>query len=477
MMKPSLRNPLAWLLAFFISLVLFYLSFYSYQLSWIAKPEEFITSMPSNFKHWTDKASKALSKNDQHYIENNFILVNTAKDQAIIEEDAGSSVPKTIAITDRAKLAKLFRWLDSNKHLYRLAVCDLQFVDSGKVRNSAENMALESAIHGLLRSRSPQIIFAGEYDDVKYKPSIFPDINASGMVGNTAYNVFEKEDFLDYSLLTHEGHVKSLPLLLYEKVGADANNSIPETERQFKNGWFGTIWQKTAHGKKYIWNNFVPEIYFGQEDMEDIEKFHSYETNDSVMHSTTMIRLGSAVGEDFALEAMCQIKGKTISGKSRKPIIFIGSFSGYSDTHSTLFGQTAGSLILLNIFHTLDTCKDNVKTFYLLFLFTMLFLISVDVVFQGPKFTRKLFFILSLAFFGLPLLILMSLGAINNYFKRMLQAAIHWIKEESHYFVLLLTGIIANLVFDRLINCIILAFLVFITDKLFQFAEDPGKAK
>lgn len=470
-MKPSFKNPLTWLLSILITILLFILSFFSFQLSWIAKPEEFITAMPTNVKHWTEKVLKITKKNNDHYIEDNFILINTSYDQEIIEKESGKTFPKKIVITDRGKLASLFKWLSDNPHLYKMAVCDVQFTDKGIDSIDRE---LESSIHTLLQSSSPNIIFAGESVESGFKPSIFNDINTSGLFGNTYYNNIENEGFVDYTLLKNE-HIKSLPLLLYEKTHPAIANNSENAEEGFSKGFGGTIFRRNEHRKEFIWNDFTPEIYFDQEHLEEIENFKSYEMVQIPAQSTTMLRLGTSVLDSFSLEVMCELKAKN----NNKPIILVGSFSGISDTHKTMFGQTSGSLILLNIFHQLDTGKTDVKLSYLLFLFTVLFLISVDVVFQGTIFTKKLFFIISLLLFGLPILLLLTLGTVSAYFKKMSAAAIHWVKEESHFIVLLIAGMIANTFFDRLINFILLAFTVFIIDKLFEFAipESSGNKK
>ncbi|HMU11146.1 MAG TPA: hypothetical protein PKC54_14140 [Ferruginibacter sp.] len=460
--KNPFKQPSLWALVFLISFFLLWLSLYAFRLSWLTKPEESVVKISTGFKKFVNEHIFPGSIYDRDFIADNFILINTTEDAGLAassKDDGGA--PVITAITNRGKLAELFKWLVENDSLYKMVVCDLAFTDPSF--NSAEDSALGKYINLLMQKDNPKIIFGGLYDEEhrKFEQSVFKDINENpGFTANTKYNM-RGYGFIEYTLSAENNTVKSLPLSLYEKV----NNCTAADGRIFKMGSYvgtmGLLKLKTpGKNTQRVWNTFAPEIIF---DAEAIDSLGTYENASGKQADIPCrVRLGTAVEDEVCLPYLCS--------RNKEKIIFIGAFGGgHNDTHETLYGQTDGSIILLNIYYSLTSGKNRLKVLFLVVLFVIYFLVAVDIVFTGylhPVF-YKVTNILFLLF--IPRLLLDGLGLISPGFKMAAKDYEKWVMAKSHYFILLLTAVIANVFFNRIINIIIIAFAVLILHKLIKY--------
>ncbi|GAB2809086.1 hypothetical protein GCM10027043_05350 [Ferruginibacter profundus] len=396
---------------------------------------------------------------DEDFISKNFILINTTEDAGLARIPAKDEGAAGItSITDRGKLAELFKWLVENDSLYKIAVCDLKFSDSSIV-GSADS-TLQKYIKLLLRKEKPKIIFAGQFEGNAFEKSIFEDINQNpGLTGNTHYTN-RGGGFIEYTLSSNNNTVKSLPLLLYEKVNGNYVSDGRLLKIGDREGPMGLIKLNKPDGHfERVWNTFTPEILFDNESIDSLVTFENSVMREGKLPSK--IRLGTAAEEGY-LSYLCS--------SNRQKIIFIGAFGGgHNDTHETLYGQTDGSVILLNIYYSLATGKNSIKGFFLLFLFFIFFLIAIDIVFTG-YFNNIFYYIVCITLLlGIPKILLDALGLISGVFKTASKEYVKWLKEESRYFILIITAIIANVFFNRIINIVIIALAILILHKLFRY--------
>jgi hypothetical protein len=459
--NPFLRYPF-WVMVIFITLLLCWISLYAFRLSWLTKPEEKVVQATSEVKKFINENIFSGNNGDKDFIQNHFILINTTEDAGLAQAPPeGLGAPSITSITDRAKLAKLFKWLAENDSLYKIAVCDLTFYDAAL--NEKDDSILRKYINLLLRKEKSKIIFAGQFDEngKNSGKSVFEDIDKNtALLGNTHYTD-RGGGFIEYTLATNKNTIKSLPLLLYENTHNIYTTDGRIFNRGDREGPMGLIKLKDKDGESYrVWNNFTPEILF---DAEAIDTLPSFENSKlPIDEIPCKIRLGTAAAEGEYLSILCS--------NNKEKIIFIGAFGGgHNDRHETLYGQADGSVILLNIYYSLATGKNIVSWLFLLFLFAVFFVLSIDIVFNG--YLHNLFFYIVSIFLllGIPKILLDGLGMISVGFKIASKEYTKWVKDESHYFILILVAIIANVFFNRIINIVIIAIAVFILYKLFKY--------
>ena len=458
-MNSSLKSGKRWFLAFCLATLFLLISMNSFQLSWLAQPEKSLIQKSAKIKKYVYGHLFKDEFYSNRFIEKIFLFIDTSQDYDLAEVPAEDSINESTPITNRLQLSRLFNWLseDSIKKPYQYVICDITFTEKGI--NRADDDSLRKSIIKLLKAKNPRIIFAGEYDEKnQFSKSIFDELNNSAITGNTNYASKEEVDFLDYTLATNELKVKSLPLLLYEKTHKTQATDGRLLKVEDLEGAMGLL---QLNGTTLVWNNFVPEMIFSNDDIKNLTSFEA--TNDTNYKNIAKMRLGRAVDSNcFLLDQFC--------AKEKNRIIFIGAFGeGHTDKHETLYGQTDGGVILINIYHSLLDQHGYLNIMFFIILFVLFFLIAADIVF--PEFLERFLTLISYAVFFLwiPKLILDGLSTISPLFKKPAEDFAHWVKEERHYFVLIIVTLIANLWFDKVINIMVLLLVVFIVHKVFKY--------
>lgn len=446
-------KPALWLLAFFIACLLTFFSLFSFRFSFLVKPEEALVNLSTKWKKYL--------VTDTGFIEKNFVLINTAYDISLSKSPfLADSLVTTI--TDRKKLALLFRWLLENNGLYSAIVCDIRF-EAASVDKPADD-SLRKYIDLLLNDE--KILFAGSFDTRhnQYETSFFKSINSQPLpgkpvhLGNTDYRFDDHNGFLEYALSDKDGEVRSIPLLLYERI----YNASVETK------FMGLIKLNSDNGNKLVWNDFVPEILYNN---ADFEKIIAFESTDGSNPNAAKVMLSSVnnMSEANPLYVL-------LSDTSKKKIVFIGSLGPeHKDKHNTIYGQTDGTAILVNIYHNIISGVNSFSFLFLFFLLTVFFLISINIVFHG--FLSHSFYLISfwLSLIFIPKYLFDALGMIIPGFKIAAEDINKWVKQESHYFILLVTALFSNIFFNKVINIIVISFFVFILYKLFKYLYNAKK--
>ena len=229
-----------------------------------------------------------------------YLFINTAYDQVLIQAETEYGDTGTIAIADRYMLAKLFDKMAEfdNKHQYIL--CDL-FFDHSSGADSFLNNSLK---------KIKKIIAPTEYDK-KRKQLIELKINIQAA----------QADYITYEglvskvrLYAEDSRSKTLPLRMYE----DCKNIKVRTKAL---GMF--------YDGDYIPRSVYPRYFFDTETIKEHEM--------PLKQVVDILYINSKAFYESALQ-----------GK----IIIIGNFT--SDRHNTFVGPMPGSLVLLNTYLTLQ---------------------------------------------------------------------------------------------------------------------------
>ncbi|HEV7781575.1 MAG TPA: hypothetical protein VGO58_09925 [Chitinophagaceae bacterium] len=121
------------------------------------------------------------------------------------------------AIPDLRKITRLFQWLSAHPDEYNVVVCDLLFDRMPKTKET--DSLLGHLVNMLQHGPETKIIFAGLYDsyEKRFPPSYFsgniPDIHKGAVNEELTSNHFFK-----YRLSYDHGKVKTLPLLMLERI-------------------------------------------------------------------------------------------------------------------------------------------------------------------------------------------------------------------------------------------------------------------
>jgi hypothetical protein len=141
-----------------------------------------------------------------------------------------------------------------------------------------------------------------------------------------------------------------------------------------------------------------------------------------------------------------------LKNASKKKNILIGSFDQKSpDIHKTLYGEMNGPTILLNIYYDLLRGQNDVKCWYIVMVFVCFFLIFFRIARQWHNPYNGRYFI-----------------------KR---AFGYFFIEEFQYIILVIMTLIANIVFHKVTNLIILAISLHIADKIVKLYNEHIKKK
>jgi len=252
-----------------------------------------------------------------------FIFINTAYDKQLVNIYDEKTGPGNRAITDRKKLAEFFKILNQKPDNHKYVICDILFKDT-----SDFDTLLEKEL-----KRLPNVIIAYDLDE-----NGNPDIITPFAKLNKGLATYRPEEgvLLRFNLQDNDIH-KSLPLVMYEQ--------LHHTKLKHK----GFLYWLNDH---IIFHNFILNLRIRDYDLFERKEEERYQ----------IVNLGYLLGSpgpNLEESILSYVKNK---------IIIIGDFVE-QDIHATIYGDMAGSLILLNAYLALVN-KDNVITIpFLLFLF------------------------------------------------------------------------------------------------------------
>jgi len=254
----------------------------------------------------------------------NYLFINTAYDNQLTDkyDDSGVIPLGNEPITDRVKLGKLFKILESSPS-YKHIICDIFFEFS-----TDNDSLLRQSITNLSRITIPyQLSSSGDI-----VAPIFDSVSR-GLATIETLN----DTFLKYSL-TYQDSLHSIPLVVYE--------SLYNTK--YEPGWlFGKL------GSYRIVDYFIPEYRIRNYDLL-IDK------------SYTLVSLGD----------LLILGDKNILELANNRLIVIGDFTEY-DIVDTPTGEIAGPLLITNVLISLEKGDVYLTMNFMLFIFVSYFLLSL----------------------------------------------------------------------------------------------------
>jgi hypothetical protein len=306
-----------------------------------------------------------------------FIFINIAYDKQLVDKlDTNGFVMGKQAITDRTKLAKFLAILGQKPKNHRFIIMDIFLADSvatDSIHPISPDVLLQESI-----PKNPNLLISTHLqENGKPEKQIF---NAN--YGIADY-ITANDKFFKYQLIFNDT-LKSVPLKMYEYLH----------QTKVKKGWlFNEL------NGQWILSIFILDFKIRNYDLFQAKERYKMDNLENI--------LSGAMTEEDILNYV----------KDR--IIVIGDFETKEDTHQTIYGETAGPLILLNAYLALKNGDNIVKVSFLIFLFVAYFLVSFLVFYpqnrlkswlekQFPRSTQQILIeVLSFVF----LLILISLAS------------------------------------------------------------------
>lgn len=413
---------------------------YAIYFPWMLHEQDIIVSSTAykKYKNEHNDASKTLFKQG---IARDFLLIDISNDpDTLCDSDKASKLglatdqgsvahSPCYSIPNVKKLTLLFKWLYQNRNKYNLVVCDVIF---DKMQWTKDNDTLLRYIQEIVKDTgADKIIFSSIYD---LNNERFDSASFSGVLPDYAKGAVNEELtdnlFFKYKLSYRKGAIKSLPLLMLEKI-----DSITVSQ-----GYLGfNKYHKPGTSGIIAANDFIPEMYFTNEDIDLLKTPDNFSPGGATDTAIGKIELWQALlkfndTENYYLEKILNTTGP------RKRNIFIGSFNhSNTDVHKTLYGDMDGGTILLNIYYNLVLQANQVTLGYNLFVWAWFYLIFLIILIHPENIYKGKFLALRV-FFNL-------------------------IIEESHHLLLLLMTILSSLWFNKATNIIVMAFFLLVLSK------------
>ncbi len=331
---------------------------------------------------------------------------------------------------DLKKITELFKWLANNQDKYNVVVCDL-LIDTLPVNNATDTLL--GCILNIIQQNPGKILFASLYDKNIDRFIASPFSNHIP----PAYKGVVNEDLTDNYLLKYElsyqnCRVKSLPLLMLEKINHyNIQPYIPGFDKYISND--GT--PITAA------NLFIPEMLLLNDDIDSIRTAGSYDgsTLDSMAGKIQLWQTLATFNNspNYSLQEVLRTKS------TNKRNIFIGAFNhSHSDVHKTIYENMDGSIILLNIYYNLLLNSNKISTCYILFVLLFFYLIF------------------------LKILVWRTLSYKSRYI--VLNMVLYFVYNNIQYLLLLAMTLFSSTLFNKAVNSIILFTALFIVDNILQ---------
>jgi hypothetical protein len=245
------------------------------------------------------------------------MFIDVSRSNAIVIDNYGTHV-----IADRAKLDTLFQLLHRNINPDQIIVCDLYFDIS-----SAQDSSLQASMEGF-----PNLLSTVK---TNWHGDITPNVLKAGTSATTGFQRI-RSPFLIFSNslykfhLTDEKNIKTLPLLMYERVN-NTSTSCWGNALKINNDWY----------------------------------FNTVQINEQLGRTVT-----KAVYEDQVIpiqqviSAAKQNQNDEVAQLRYKKFIVIGDFE--EDVHQTTFGQKPGPMIIFDVFLSLQQKENMISAGWLL---------------------------------------------------------------------------------------------------------------
>lgn len=303
------------------SLVLVLLTLVLLEMNFTYGDEKFVIK-------WSTVIKKVVLGIDNKPSRDRLLFINTSYDNMLIDKtDTDGFTIGNQVITDREKLSRLFEIIRKSKSSHKYIICDIFFKDVSP---------FDSVLYDNMKHVNNAIIPYHYGEDGTIEKPIF-DINK----GFSDYNVIEGA-FLKYSLMQSDT-IHSLPLKMY----TDIYNA------EYKNS--GLI--SRMNGKPSF-NTIIIDF-----------KVRDYDIREEFSENTyPYVNLGEFV----------ELPDSVVSETMKNRIVVIGNFQD-RDIHQTIIGPMHGGMILLNVFLSLENSENIIKPLFLIILFAVYFLISLDI--------------------------------------------------------------------------------------------------
>ncbi|MDM8550057.1 CHASE2 domain-containing protein [Desulfobacterales bacterium HSG2] len=293
--------------------------------------EMFLIQMTSGVKRLILGLEEKPDKND-------FLFVNVAYDRKLIEKRKNGIFSGNQDITDRAKLAQFFRVLSQRPDNHRFILCDIFFRDP----SPDDRMLLTE-----MRKMRHILIPYHKTAPGRWEFPIFDGIESGAADYTTADT---KGTFLKFAL-TGEDMRKTIPLRMYERL-----HSATFRKKGFLYLMNGKLSLNSVILDFRIRNSHLNEGgYYG----------------DFCMNLWELLSLPDAVLHEL----------------TKDRIIVIGDLKE-RDMHETVFGETAGTLILLNAYLSLVNKENIVSAPLIMVLFGVCLLLSFHI-FSGKTLEER----------------------------------------------------------------------------------------
>jgi hypothetical protein len=280
---------------------------------------------------WASKIKRTILHIDEDPSAKEYLFVNLGYDKELIASD---EVLGKEVITDRAQLASFLNLLKRNNKAYKFALCDVYLTG-----DSPNDSVLYSAVTGLKNVVFP--IHSSEEDSIEV-----PKFPVQYAIAD--YKSIEGA-FLKFRFVQQNDY-ESIPVYMHQRLngGNVKDHSLFYTD----NG-------------KLIFNSFIVDF-----PIRSFEVFKNAEY--PVVNLSELLILPEEV---------------LVKDYLKDRIILLGDFD--TDVHSTIFGETPGTLILLNTFLTLKNGYHIVSVFWVLMMLFFFTLISYHLFYNRKQESEK----------------------------------------------------------------------------------------
>lgn len=425
------------------------LSLYSLYFTWTLANQESIVSATGYKKKIAQHEKSKLV--DRTTITRDFLLIDVSNDMTLhCDPDAATKtgtptdtdsllyMPCTPQV-DLKKIMALFKWLSDNQDNYNVVVCDL-LIDTLPLNNETDTLL--GCILNIIQQNPGKILFAGLYDKHTGRFGSSPFSDAVPPTNKGVVNEDLTENYLlKYELSYKNGQIKSLPLLMLEKINHyTIQPYIPGFDKYTSNDGNSI----TAA------NLFIPEMLFLNDDIDSIRTTGSYDGS-TLDSSAGKIQLYQTL-LPFNNINNYSLREVLYTQSPNKRNIFIGAFNhNHNDMHKTIYENMDGSIILLNIYYNLLLNSNKVSVGYNLFVFVFFCCIFLKILVWPRLSFRSRFTALNMV--------------------------VYFIYNNIQYLILLTIATLSSTLFNKAINSIILFTALFIVDNIIQgYRESRQKA-
>jgi hypothetical protein len=352
-------------IAISLSLFLTWASLAVVSVPWIFEHEELLIGQPLKIKKWLNKTICKDRFFDTSFLRQRLLVINTTNDQELVS--APKALPRTAdagtPITDRKKLARLFKMLNNAHTSFDLIVCDVFFEVPSDHKNWDDS--LNKYLNELQLKR--KIVFGVPYDkrSEQFEPCRFSGMDPLNMGATNKEPV--SEFYIRHRLTYDKGNVKSLPFLLYERTN----------HHDFHPTLVPGLLSCNSTGT-LLYNSFIPEMIFDREDLDQADE----ESRGRYDSSAVICDLGIAVSDtsDIYIRSLLNAKGP------QKKDIFIGAIRGrHADKHRTLYGTLDGIIILFNTYYCIELGQNKFDPLQIGISFVVFLFISYHIVYGKRK--------------------------------------------------------------------------------------------